>query len=99
MTTEVTYTVHENSQAVPSYSIEYTSDEGGGTTLGSNNDNYWTSNKLTLTKGQYAYLKVTCTEPEFTLSLNIFVNGNLWKTTSISNPTTTVTLSGNLPSD
>jgi hypothetical protein len=99
MTAEVTYSVHETSQAAPSYAIEYTSDEGGGTTLASNNDNAWASNKIILTKGQFAYLKVTCTEPEFTLSLNIFVNGNLWKSTSISNPTTTITLSGNVPSD
>ena len=99
MTAEVTYTVHENSQSAPSYTIEYTSDEGGGTTLGSNNDDYWSSAKLPLTKGQYAYLKVTCADPEFILSLNIFVNGNLWKSTSISNPNTTVTLSGNVPSD
>ena len=96
-TAEVTYSIFENSSANPSFSIEYTSDQAGGTTIGSNNDNYWTSGKLILKQGQFISLKTTCTEPIFDLQLFIFINGNQWKSVSVSNPTNTITLSGEIP--
>lgn len=96
---EVTYSVHETSQAAPSYSIEYTSDQAGGTTVGSNNDNYWTSGKIPLKQGQYISLKVSSTDPEYALQLYIYINGNLWKMSSLNSPVPSVTISGYVPAD
>lgn len=96
-TSEVTFSIHENSAANPSFSLEYTSDQSGGTTVGSNNDNYWTSGKVVLKQGQYISLKATCIEPTFDLVLYIYIDGGFWKTASISAPTSTITLSGEIP--
>lgn len=98
-TSEVTFSVSETSQANPAFNIEYTSDRAGGTTIGSNNDNYWTSGKLVLEQGQYASLTVRCTEPIYQMSLSIFVNGNLWKTASLANPTPSASVNGYIPAE
>lgn len=98
-TLEVTFSVNETSQANPEFTIEYTSDRIGGTTIGSNNDDYWTSGKIVLEQGQYASLTVNCTEPEYQMSLTIFVNGHIWKTTTLANPTPSASVSGYLPAE
>lgn len=98
-TSEITYSVSETSQANPSFNLEYTSDQSGGTTIGSNNDNSWSSGKLILEQGQYVSLTVSCSEPVYQLSLSIFVNGNLWKNTSLNNPTPATSVSGYLPAE
>lgn len=98
-TSEVTFSIHENSLANPSFGLEYTNDQSGGTVVGSNSDNYWTSGKVVLKQGQYISLKATCTEATFDLVLYIYINGGLWKTTSMSAPTSSVTLSGEIPAD
>lgn len=98
-TSEVTFSVYETSQDNPEFSIEYTSDRAGGTTIGSNNDNYWTSGKLILEQEQYASLTVSCTAPIYQMNLSIFVNGNLWKTTSLANPAPSASVSGHIPAE
>lgn len=98
-TSEVTFSVRETSQANPPFALEYTSDKAGGTTIGSNNDNYWTSGKVILEQGQYVSLKVSCSEPLYALDLYIYVNGNLWKTASMANPTPYMSVSGYVPGD
>ena len=93
----VSYSISESSPATPQYQIEYTSDQAGGTTVTSNNSTGWSSGKVTLKQGQFVMLKCSCSDPEYTLHLNIFVNGNLWKTASFSNAIPSLTLSGNVP--
>lgn len=98
-TLEVTFSVRETSQANPAFSFEYTSDLSGGTTIGSNNDDYWTSGEIVLEQGQYASLTVNCTEPTYQMTLTILVNGHIWKTTTLANPTPSVVVSGYLPAE
>ncbi len=98
-TIEVTFTIRENSASAPTYNITYTSDQTGTSSIASNNDNHWTSDKRILTKGQFVSLQTECTEPEFALVLYIYVNGNLWKSANMNNPTASAVISGNLPSD
>lgn len=98
-TSEVTFSVRETSLDNPPFTLEYTSDKAGGTTIGSNNDNYWTSGKVILEQGQYISLKVSCSEPLYALDLYIYINGNLWKTASLTNPTPYTSVSGYVPAE
>lgn len=95
----VTYSVYEVSAGTPEYGIEYTSDKAGGTMVTSYNTEHYSSGKIELEQGQFISLKVTCTAPVYELQLSIFVNGNLWKTGELNSPTSSVTVSGNIPQD
>ena len=96
---EVVFVIRETSAATPLFNITYTADQTGGSNVASNNDNYWASDKLMLEKEQFVSLKTECTDPLFDLTLNIYVNGNLWKSEQTHNPTPSYTISGNLPND
>lgn len=98
-TLKVTYVVRELSQATPEYSIIYTGDVAGGSNVASNNDNHWSSDELELKQGQFVSLKSECTAPEYQIKLTIYVNGQIWKEETYSNPSGSLTISGNLPAE
>lgn len=98
-TSEVTFSVTEVSADLPTYGIEYTSDQAGSTSVASRDGTNYTSGKIVLKQGQFISLKTTCTAPLYALRLNIFINGNLWKTGEMNNPTASFTLSGDIPSE
>jgi hypothetical protein len=98
-TSEVTFSVSEISTDAPTFGIEYTSDQAGSTAVASRDGNYYTSGKIVLKQGQFISLKTTCSAPLYQLRLNIFINGNLWKTGEMNNPTSSFTLSGEIPSE
>ena len=97
-TAKVTYTVHEVSAASPAmFSVEYTGTSGTVATTSSSED--WDSGILQLEQGKTVIMKVSCNEPSYQYSLSIFVNGNLWKTGTLSSPNGEVTISGEIPGD
>lgn len=98
-TSEVYFSVSEISTDTPTYGIEYTSDQNGSTATTSRDGNNFSSGKIVLKQGQFISFKTTCTAPLFSLRLNIFINGNLWKTGEMNSPTSSFALSGNIPSE
>ncbi len=98
-TSEVSFSVSEISQDTPTYGIEYTSDQNGSTATASRDGTNFSSGKIVLKQGQFISLKTNCTAPLFALRLNIFINGNLWKTGEMNSPTSTFTLSGGVPAE
>jgi len=98
-TSEVTFTVTEVSPDQPTYGIEYTSDQSGSTAVASRDGTNYSSGKIVLKQGQFISMKTTCAAPVFALRLSIFINGNLWKTGEMNNPTSSFTLSGDIPSE
>jgi hypothetical protein len=97
-TSNVTYSITENSPASPAYDIVYTSDKSGGQTVTQYNAPTYSSGKIELEQGQHVSLTVSCIEPVYSLSCNIFVNGNLWKSASFSSGGS-VTLAGEIPAE
>jgi hypothetical protein len=93
---KVTYSVREDSMEQPSYSITYTSDKIGSSTIASSSGDYWNSDPVFLDRGQFVSLKVNCTSPVFDLVLRVYVNGFLWQEKAMHNPTASATISGNL---
>jgi hypothetical protein len=98
LTSEVVYYITETSAATPAYEIMYTNDIAGGQIVTSYNTNTYSSGKITLEQGQFITMKVSCTEPVYTLNCSIFINGNLWKTGSL-NSGGSLTLSGEIPAE
>ncbi len=98
-TLEVSFAVRENSVDAPEYTIIYTSNITGSSTVGSNNDEYWSSSKLQLKQGQFVSLKTECTAPLYELVLFIYVNGQLLKKEEMQNPTASFVICGNLPAE
>jgi hypothetical protein len=96
---EVVYSITETSAAAPSYGIEYTNDQAGGTAVTSYNTSSYSSGKIKLRQGQFISMKVSCTDPTYELRCSIFINGNLWKTGSIEAPDGSITLSGDIPAE
>jgi hypothetical protein len=97
-TSNVTYSITETSAASPAYDIIYTSDKAGGQMVTQYNTPNYSSGKIELEQGQFISMTVSCNEPVYTLSCNIFINGNLWKSTSFSSGGE-VTLSGTIPAE
>lgn len=95
-TLKVTYTVRETSNAQPSYSITYTSDQGGNSTIASSSAENWSSNSILLEQGQFVSMKVESTAPQFDITLRIYVSGFLWKEAHFANPVASSKLDGTL---
>lgn len=93
---KVTYSVREDSQEQPAYSITYTSDKIGSSTIASSSGDYWNSDPVFLDRGQFVSLKVNCNAPVFDLVLRVYVNGYLWQEKEMHNPTASATISGKL---
>src|ERR1041385_371601 len=98
-TANVTFEVREISQATPAYTVEFTNDKSGSTMVSGSSSSSFSSGILELLQGEYVKLKVSCSDPTFELHLYIYVNGNLWKTASMSDPTASVMLDGNVPAE
>ncbi|HLG02622.1 MAG TPA: hypothetical protein VI731_03445 [Bacteroidia bacterium] len=87
------YTVAENSADAPSYSITYTSDKSGASTIAGSSEENWNSGSLLMEHGQFISLTVECTEPVYDFTLKIFTGGNLAAIEHFSNPARTKTIS------
>lgn len=98
-TAEVVYSISESSAATPQYGIEYTNDQSGGTMVTQYGTNTYSSGKIVLKQGQFISMKITCSEPVYALNCSIFVNGNLWKTGTLTSPDGSLILSGEVPTE
>ena len=98
-TAEVVFALHETSTAAPQYGIQYTNDQSGGTMVTSYSTANYSSGKIVLKQGQFVSMTVTCSDPAYSFSISIFVNGNLWKTGTLNAPGGSATVSGNIPLD
>jgi hypothetical protein len=86
--------VQESTQDSPTYTISYTSDKSGATTIASSSSSSWNSGGIILTKEQFVSMTVECTAPTFELTFSVFVNGNLWDRKVMQDPVSTMTISG-----
>lgn len=98
-TANVTFEVRETSPATPTFTVEYTADKSGGTHQGGTASSAYSSGSIELLQGQYVQLKTSCSDPTYELHLYIYVNGDLWQTAVMSNPTPSKTLDGYVPAD
>lgn len=89
-----TFSVSETSADSPSYNITYTSDKSGGTTMVNSSAASWNSGVVVLEPGQFVSMKVDCTAPLFDIKLSVFINGYLWESKEMHNPTSSKTISG-----
>ncbi len=93
---KVIYEIRETSNDVPNYNITYTADKSGTSSTINSSSDQWTSASLVLSKGQFVSLTLDCAAPHFDFTIDIFVDGALWKETQMSNPTSSTALSGNI---
>jgi hypothetical protein len=93
---KVSFNVLENSAASPTYSITYTSDQTGASSVSSSSGSNWSSPVTELERGQFVTMKVECSAPQFDITAQIFVNGFIWKTDRFSNPVSSLTVTGTL---
>jgi hypothetical protein len=92
---KIVFSVSETSADSPSYNITYTSDKSGGTTMSNSSSATWSSGAIILEPGQFVTMKVDCTAPVFDIKFSVFINGYLWESKTMHNPTPSMTISGN----
>lgn len=93
---KVSYKVQETSGNHPPYTISYTSNESGSTTSVNSSLEEWNSNVLLLPRGEFISLTVDCTAPSYNFSIDILVDGGIFREAQLSNPNTSITISGNV---
>ncbi|CAN5873128.1 hypothetical protein BH11BAC7_BH11BAC7_16430 [soil metagenome] len=91
---KISYGVKETSMDSPTFSISYTSDKSGATTVGSSSSASWESGTIELKREQFISLKVDCNAPLFDFVLSVYVDGHLWDRKEMHNPTSSITISG-----
>ncbi|GAB4138078.1 MAG: hypothetical protein Fur0041_12990 [Bacteroidia bacterium] len=93
----VTFSVRELSPEAPTYTITWTSDKSGGSTVSSASSDAWTSPSAMLPSGQNISLRTECNAPVYDLMLYIYINGNLMDTKALRQPEQSATLSVTIP--
>jgi hypothetical protein len=91
----ISYKVTESSVDSPAFSITYTSDKTGASTQATSTADSWNSGGIILEEGQFVNMTVDCHDPLYNFVVTVYKNGGIWKRTNLSNPTGSVTLSGN----
>jgi hypothetical protein len=93
---KVTYKIRETSNDIPSYNISYTSDKSGNTSNISSSLDVWDSSTLLLKKGQFISLTLDCSAPNYDFTLDIIVDGGIWKEAQLDSPNSSITVSGTI---
>jgi hypothetical protein len=93
---KVAYKVYESSAAAPLYTITYTTDKSGSSTISSSSNSFWTSSDYELNPGQFVSMKVDCSDPTFDITFRIYVNGYLFREGKMQSPDNSETISGRL---
>jgi hypothetical protein len=93
---KVTYKVRETSLNVPQFNVTYTADKSGSTSSVSSSAPEWDSPALVLSRGEFVSMTLDCTAPNFDFILDILVDGGIFREVEMHNPTSTITISGNI---
>jgi hypothetical protein len=93
----VTYKVIETSAAAPSYSVSYSSDNNSTRTEGPITSEAWNSPVVEKERGDFLSFTLESANGTGSFTMRIYMNGVLWQERTADNPSSPITLSGNLP--